>query len=316
MRIAVIDLGTNTFNLLVAEAEQPDAASFADTFQTLYNERVPVKLGEGGINQGIITEAAFQRGMDAMRYYAELISKWKGDRILAFATSAVRNATNGDDFVQAVKEATGIEVKVIDGDKEAELIAEGVKQAVKLSRDRSVIIDIGGGSTEFIILDENEIFWKQSFEIGGARLLERFDPSDPIRPEEIRAISSYLDETLQPLWAAVKEYRVRELIGASGSFESLAAMVNAHFDSIPNLDERTECEFIMQQCAFVHADILSSTREQRLQMKGLIPMRVDMIVVSAILVETVISQTGIGRMRYSAYALKEGVLKEFLDGKL
>lgn len=310
MRIAVIDLGTNTFNLLIAESMQ------RGNFRTLYNEKLPVKLGEGGINQGLITEAAFQRGLDAMRHHKDLIDQYKGERILAFATSAVRSASNGKAFVDEVKKLTGIDVHVISGDEEAGFIATGVRQAVTLSNERSLIIDIGGGSTEFIILDENEIFWKQSFDIGASRLLQSFHPSDPITPDEVHWITRYLVGTLAPLWEAVNRFHVRELIGASGSFESLAEMVNAHFGSIPNLDARTECEFVMQQCAFIHADILSSTREQRLRMKGLIPMRVDMIVVSAILVETVISQTNISKMRYSAYALKEGVLREFLDGNI
>jgi exopolyphosphatase / guanosine-5'-triphosphate,3'-diphosphate pyrophosphatase len=308
MRIAVIDLGTNTFNLLIAETLRYGG------FRTLYNEKLPVKLGEGGINKGVIAEAAFQRGLDAMAYYKELIEKYKGERILAFATSAVRNASNGNEFTDRVQETTGITVHVINGDMEADLIAIGVRQAVNLSKERSLVIDIGGGSTEFIILDDKEVFWKQSFEIGASRLLQRFTPSDPILPEEVRTIAAYLAETLESLWEAAKQYHVRELIGASGSFESLAEMVHAQFGSLPGLGDKTECEFIMQQCAFIHADILSSTREQRLRMKGLLPMRVDMIVVSAILVETVISQTNISRMRYSAYALKEGVLREFLDG--
>lgn len=310
MRIAVIDLGTNTFNLLMAETLDDGK------FSALYNERVPVRLGEGGINQGFITDAALQRGVDTMAYYAALIAKWKCDKTLAFATSAVRNASNGDAFTAAVKKETGIEINVISGNEEAEFIAKGVRQAVQLSDQPSLVMDIGGGSTEFIILNKDEILWKQSFEIGASRMIQHFQPSDPITAEEVHKISLYLGETLQPLWEAGKKYGVTELIGASGSFESLAAMVDARFGSLPEFEESAEGEFNMQQCAFIHADILVSTREQRLQMPGLIAMRVDMIVVSAILVETVISKLELWKMRYSAYALKEGVLRAFLDGSL
>ena len=155
MRTAVIDLGTNTFNLLIAEA------SIGGGFATLYNEKLPVKLGEGGINKGIITDEAFYRGVQAMSYYADMIRQWKGEKILAFATSAVRNASNGNDFVRTVKEKTGIDIHVINGNQEAEYIARGVSQAVKLGKKHSLVMDIGGGSTEFIILNDSEILWNK-----------------------------------------------------------------------------------------------------------------------------------------------------------
>lgn len=310
MRIAVIDLGTNTFNLLVAEADTDGC------FSALYNERVPVRLGEGGINEGFIADEALQRGVDTMKYYAEKVEELGAQKVLAFATSAVRNASNGTAFTAAVLAATGITINIISGDQEAEFIANGVRQAVKLSDEPSLVIDIGGGSTEFIILNTDEILWKQSFEIGASRMIQFFKPSDPITAEEVHRIAVYLGETLQPLWEAARKYEVTELIGASGSFESLAAMVDARFGSLPGFEKAPEGEFNMQQCGFIHADILVSTREQRLKMPGLIAMRVDMIVVSAILVETVISKIGLWKMRYSAYALKEGVLRGFLDGKI
>ncbi len=307
MRIAVIDLGTNTFNLLVAESDPFKG------FEALYNEKLPVKLGEGGINKGIIAEPAFIRGIEAIENYAETIKKWGAEKTLAFATSAVRNASNGADFVKTVFDKTGIEIQVISGDKEAEYISLGVRQAVVLSDKPSLIIDIGGGSTEFIIVDDTQIFWKQSFEIGASRLLQRFEPSDPITNEEKGSMVNYLTHELDDLWAAAEKYKVTELIGASGSFESLAELVNMRYHSLTGLSIKTECEFNLEQCEAIHTEILASTREQRLRMKGLIAMRVDLIVVSAILVETVVSKLGISKMRYSSYSLKEGVLWSFLN---
>jgi exopolyphosphatase/guanosine-5'-triphosphate,3'-diphosphate pyrophosphatase len=309
MRIAVIDLGTNTFNLLVAETD------LFGGFETLYNERLPVKLGEGGINKGFIAEAAYIRGLEALENYASTIRQWQCERTLAFATSAVRSSSNGNEFIQTVLEKTGIEVQVISGEMEAEFISMGVRQAVTLTEDPSLIIDIGGGSTEFIIVNNEKMLWKQSFEIGAARLLQRFEPSDPIKPDEQKQISDYILDELQPLWEAATSFKVKELIGASGSFESLAELINMRYHSLPGLEDRTECEFVLEQCATVHAEILASTRDQRLKMKGLVAMRVDLIVVSAVLVETVVSRLGISKMRYSSYALKEGVLWRFLNSQ-
>ena len=306
MRIAVIDLGTNTFNLLVAESTE------GGQFIPLYNERLPVRLGEGGINTGIITDAAYMRGLEAMDIYSEAIRQWHVDKKMAFATSAIRNSSNGIQFTDDVFHRTGIKISVISGDEEARYIFLGVKQALQFHESNSLIMDIGGGSTEFIIVNRDGMIWKQSFEIGASRLLQRFKPSDPIRPEEIQAISEYLGEQLHALKEAVLENPVTELIGASGSFESLAEMILARFFPEEEFDG-TEFVFDLGQADVIHQLLLQSTQEQRLQIKGLVAMRVDMIVISAILVEWIIRELNIGHMRMSAYALKEGVLNEFLS---
>ncbi|MCC6837593.1 MAG: phosphatase, partial [Bacteroidia bacterium] len=168
MRIAIIDLGTNTFNILIVDVDGNQ------NIKQLFQTKIPVKLGEGGINQGFIAPIPFQRGMDALIQYQLIIEEYGVDNTFAFATSAIRSARNGTDFVNIAKEKTGIEVQVISGDKEAELIYYGVRSAVNMTNDTSLIIDIGGGSTEFIIANKDQIFWKQSFLLGAARLLEIF----------------------------------------------------------------------------------------------------------------------------------------------
>jgi exopolyphosphatase/guanosine-5'-triphosphate,3'-diphosphate pyrophosphatase len=305
MRVAVVDLGTNTFNLLIADAH-------GTFFSKVHSEKIPVRLGEGGINKGVIVEDAYLRGLEAMEHYASECRQFEVERIIAFATSAVRNAANGTQFTVDVKMRTGIEIQIIDGAKEAEYIYKGVRAALNFREERSLIIDIGGGSTEFIIADKDGLLWKRSFEIGASRLLQRFQPSDPIRQDEIYEIEQYLDETLNPMYQAARELQVTELIGASGSFESLAEMLFAEHDPNRTIEESTSFEFDLAQCAAIHEKLLQSTRAQRLQIKGLVAMRVDMIVVSAILVELVIRRLELPAMRMSSYALKEGALTDLL----
>lgn len=308
MRVAVIDLGTNTFNLLIAETNSEGG------FVTIFNEKLPVRLGEGGINSGIIVPAAYMRGLEAMDTYAEAIRQWRVDKKMAFATSAMRNAANGQQFVNDVFHRSGIRIKIISGDEEAQYIYEGVRQAIDFHEQNSLIMDIGGGSTEFIIANKAGLIWKQSFEIGASRLLQRFAPSDPIKQSEIDEIIKFLEFALAPLREAVEENPVYELVGASGSFDSLAEMILARFYAGEEFDG-TEFVFDLGQAEVIHKQLLSSTREQRLQIKGLVAMRVDMIVISAILVEYIVRELGIGHMRMSAYALKEGVLQKFLKDK-
>lgn len=307
MRFAIIDLGTNTFNILIVEVGKDKK------YRTLFQTKLPVKLGEGGINDRMIRPVPFQRGIDALKQHQRTIEKYDVQHVYPFATSAVREAVNGKEFVHRLKVETGYEVKVISGDKEAELIYYGVREAVKMSDQRSLIIDIGGGSTEFIIADKDKIYWKKSFLLGAARLLEKFNPSDPITDEEITHIQQYLDEQLQPLAEALQQFPVTELIGSSGSFDSLAEMIAAKFYSPDILNNVTEYDFKLSDSVAIYDILLKSTKEERLKMDGLVEMRVDMIVISSILVNFILSSFDIVNMRLSTYSLKEGVLAELVN---
>jgi exopolyphosphatase/guanosine-5'-triphosphate,3'-diphosphate pyrophosphatase len=305
-RIAVIDLGTNTFNLLVVEVN-PDK-----TYKQIFQNKISVKLAEGGINKGFIAPVPFERGIAAFKEHKQTIEKYGADKIRAFATSAIRGASNGKEFTDRIKTETGVEVQVISGDREAELIYYGVKLAAELKEENSLIIDIGGGSTEFIIGNKNGIVWKQSFLLGAARLLEIFHPSDPIKEAEITALENYLRKELEPLFHAVGKYPVTELIGSSGSFDSLAEMIAWKYYTPAILEGKTEYTFNLADCEAIYNIVIASGKEERLKMKGLIPMRVDMIVVSSIIVNFVIRAFHIHNMRLSTYSLKEGVLYELL----
>ena len=241
-RIAVIDLGTNTFNLLIVEV------NIDKSYHQIFQTKISVKLAEGGINNGFIAPIPFQRGIDALKTHKQTIEKYKGDHVLAFATSAIRGASNGVEFVLKAKEEINVDIQVVSGDKEAELIYYGVRSAVKMDNQTSLIIDIGGGSTEFIIANKEKVFWKQSFLLGAARLLEKFAPADPITESEIKIINEYLEIELQPLFEAVKKYPITELIGSSGSFDSLAEMVAHKFYTPSILDNKTEYTFNLDVC--------------------------------------------------------------------
>jgi exopolyphosphatase/guanosine-5'-triphosphate,3'-diphosphate pyrophosphatase len=306
MRIAIIDLGTNTFNILIVETEN------SDTYKQIFQTKIAVKLGEGGINKGFIAPIPFQRGIDALVQYKLVLDDYGVEKVFAFATSAIRSASNGNEFVAIAKLKANIDIQVISGDKEAELIYYGVRSAVKMTDKTSLIIDIGGGSTEFIIANKDQVFWKQSFLLGAARLLERFNPSDPITDKEIEDVKGYLKQELQPLFEAVKKYPITELIGSSGSFDSLAEMIAHRFYTPSILENKTEYEFKMDDCSAIYDIIIKSTKAERTAMKGLVQMRVDMMVISSILVHFVVAEFEIEKMRLSTYSLKEGVLHDVM----
>ena len=178
-RIALIDLGTNTFHLLITEIND------REQLVELGKYKEPVKLGEDGMPEGAITEAAYTRGMATLENFKKVVDAAGVTTVLAFATSAIRSASNGKQFVQEAYERTGFRVTVINGNEEAALIHEGVKNGVKMPKNEAVLlVDIGGGSVEFIVSQNGEAVLLRSLNIGAARLLEVAHPSDPINTSE------------------------------------------------------------------------------------------------------------------------------------
>ena len=307
MRVAVIDLGTNTFNLLIAEITEEGI------FKKIFSDRIPVKLGEGSINSGYISPAPFQRGIDSLLHYKKLIDKNKVTAVKAFATSAIRSASNGPDFIRLAQEVAGIHVETIDGEREAELIYKGVSTGVELGKTPSLMMDIGGGSTEFIICDGFNVFWKKSFLLGAARLLEKFKPEDPIHIETINQINTYFSESLQELADAVQKYKPVQLIGSSGAFDSFVDLIAAEYNKRGLSDRKTEYNISLHDFSLVAEKVIHSTWQQRLAMKGLIPIRVDMIVISFLFVKYILGTFRMPIFKASTYSLKEGVIAEMLE---
>lgn len=306
MVFAVIDLGTNTFNLLIGEM-LPDK-----TFKRLFNTKIAVKLGEGTINSGYIADAPFQRGISALKQYQQYIQDYNVEKEFAFGTSAIRSASNGPDFVKAALEEAKIAVTVIDGNEEAELIYYGNRMAVKMSEETSLIMDIGGGSTEFILANKDTIFWKKSFKLGAARLLERFKPSDPITDEEIKDFHDYLRAELLPLREAVKLYQPQELIGSSGAFDSVVDLIGGEFDHPLINDAQTEYHISLSEYELISRKIKASTLRERYQMPYLIHMRADMMVISIMLIDHILKEINLNVFKTSIFSLKEGVISKKL----
>ena len=305
MRIAILDLGTNTFHLLIADVMERKS-------KIIFRSKIAVKLGEGSIENNWIAPRPFRRGINTLLHYQEIIQKLKPDKVVAYATSAIRSAENGNNFVKAVKTETGLKIKIISGDEEAELIYFGVRQCIRLD-EPSLIMDIGGGSTEFIIADDTNIFWKRSFNIGAARLLAHFSPSDPIRKSEIKKIEHYFDENLILLKNAIKKYPVNKLIGSSGSFDTFAEMAGHRFHNRNIIKRVSSYEFSMMEFKKLSKIIIESTLEERMNMKGLIKMRIDMIVLAALFTNYILRSLSIREMHLSKFALKEGVLWKELN---
>ena len=305
-RITILDLGTNTFHLLIADILNGQVE------QVIHKDYRAVKLGEGGITKGFITDEAIQRGLNALEEFKEIAVKHHANQIKAVATSAIRDAKNGKAFIELIFRELQIEIEIIDGDREAELIYKGVRAAVKMAQNPALIMDIGGGSVEFIIANSDKIFWKKSYPVGAARLMEQFHKSDPISLEDISKINTYFDESLAELITQLAFYKPRTLIGSAGAFETFAELVTHQFNLNSENIEAPDFQFDKVQLNTVWNLILQSTHDQRSKMQGIIPLRVDMIVVATVLTQYIQQKSGIKELKLSKYALREGVLYDLI----
>lgn len=298
--IAILDLGTNTFNLLIA-------GQTTDGLKMIHQSKEISRLGEGGIDKHEIIPVAFARGIDALKKHRVTIDTFSCSTVFAFATSAVRDAVNGKLFVQKAEEETGIKITIIDGEREAGLIWEGARNAMKIT-EPALIMDIGGGSVELIIGDSEKIYWKKSYPTGVSRLKECFNFSDPADNEEISLLKNFLDKDVNEICNHCQSFKVKNLIGCSGSFDSYADMIcskktGSRFDSL----HLTFFSFNYSEIIVLLEEIISTSDEERQHIQGLSPMRRDFIVYGAILTQMVIEKCHIKNVFLSAYSLKEGV---------
>ncbi|MCS7028649.1 MAG: Ppx/GppA family phosphatase [Bacteroidia bacterium] len=304
--LAAIDLGTNTFNLTFAEIKSKDEVQIKEKYKEM------VRLGQGGIGQGQIAPEAFERGLCAIKKFKKIIDARGTNKVIAMATSAIRSAKNGKEFIKTVKEQTGIDIQVINGNEEAALIYQGIKHAVHLDNEEVLMIDIGGGSVEFIVGNANSAKLIRSINVGAQRLLDAFVKSDPITENDLAQLRSHLKNELEKLLQEIQEFEVKTIVGSSGSFEAIGQII-AHKQK-KDITTINEFSFTPQDFKSVFHQIVNSNVHQRLQIPGMDKQRVDMIVPGCILIDFVLSYLPTVKiLKVSHYALKEGIIYNYVE---
>ncbi len=307
MKVAIIDLGTNTFNLLIAEV---DAASF----QVLFATKEAVKIGEGGILNGLISQDAMVRAMAALTGYSQTIALYGCEKVFAFGTSAMRDAKNAPDLVRQIREQLQIEVQIISGQEEAQLIVEGVRLAVPMTEKPVLIMDIGGGSTEFIIANNSSVFWKESYQLGVSRIRQLLQAEEPISQENLSSLDALLKGQLSNLIEQCNKHGVQTMVGSSGSFDSFIEMIWAEKGVTTDVKSVLTDTFSLDALAALNTKLLARTFSERKAIPGLVEMRVDTIHIASFMVQWVLHHCHLNEVVLSTYALKEGVLSRIMKG--
>jgi exopolyphosphatase/guanosine-5'-triphosphate,3'-diphosphate pyrophosphatase len=291
---AVIDLGTNTFNLLIASIEE-------DYFEVLWSGKEGVALGMGGINEKRIAADAFERGLETLNRFKQICEDWKVVQINAIGTSALRDATNSIDFLAKVKELTNIDIEIVSGEAEAELIYRGVSLTYHFQHP-AMIMDIGGGSTEFIFADKNGIFDLISLNIGVSRMFQEFQTSDPLTFDDAKNIENWLEAKANGYF---DEKQIDIIIGASGTFETFYELIhNTDFPSKTNALELSREE--LDSCL---ENIIRSTQAERDKNDRIIPIRKKMAPIAAVKTRWILNKLAVKQVVISPCSLKEGALR-------
>ena len=301
LRIGAVDMGSNSFHLVVVDAH-PDG-----TFDTLLREKEMLRLGDVVTRTGTIPEGHVERIVDTMRRFASMASSVGAVEVVACATSAMREADNSSDIVDLVREETGIDVEVISGRREAQLIFSAVRESLALEPGPAVCFDLGGGSLEVMVGDNAGLLWSTSLHLGAARLAAQFLDSDPPTPGELRRLKARILDVLSPVAREVASFEPKLMVGTSGTFQDLARMaVAARTGTVPGAVNQLVVE--RSDVAELHERLVSLPSSSRTKVAGLDARRADQIPVGSLLLLTAMKLFGFEDLTIGEWALREGIV--------
>lgn len=299
MIYSVIDMGTNTFQLLVAQKNE-------ERFEIKENIQTPVQLGLGAMKDYILQAEAMERAKVALKEYEQIIQSYPINyRPIALGTSILRNAKNKDEFFEWIQSNTMIQPKLISGDQEAQYIFQGILQSLPPNFDQSgLVIDIGGGSTEFILFKGKEILFRHSFEIGGLKLLALFQNEGEYDKNQYDDLKKHIETTLEPLLEVAQNQKAISLIGSAGAFETFYDLECGYKDvpKNPTYSNKLDQTIYDQNARF----ILNSSLKEREKMPGMKKFRSGIIPYSVGIVGLLRERLTITEIIVSNFSLKEG----------
>lgn len=308
LRVAAIDLGTNSFHMVIIEESPEKGIVEIDRVKDM------ICIGRGSISTKMLDEESMQSGVAALKNFLVLASQHgvTRDNILAFATSAIREAKNQHEFLRRVREETGLKVKVISGMEEAEFIYYGVRNAVKLRASNDLLFDIGGGSVEFVIANQEGVKLLESRKIGVARMLERFVTVDPVSEREITLLEQFFSAEMVSSVEAAKRLKVKRAIASSGTAENIARMIHSMHgrESEGSLNSSS---FTRSEFERLYRTMIPLNSAERRKMSGLDEKRVDLIVPGLILVSILFRMFGFEEVVVSDSSLREGMVLHYLQ---
>ncbi|MDO5003966.1 MAG: Ppx/GppA phosphatase family protein [bacterium] len=300
MKIGTIDIGTNSMRLLIADYKNNKIENRKKYINT-------TRIGQGVDDKGYITEEALERNLNALKEFADKCIEEKCEKVYCMGTSALRDSKNGQDFVNRAKELTNIDVKIICGEEESNLGFMGVLEGAGGDKSNDILVlDIGGGSTEFIVGNEDGIKFCKSENVGALRMTEKFITTDPISDEEFNKMSDFIEKTISSTLDKIKGMHVSKLVGIGGAITSLSAMNQQlevySMEKVHNsVVKKKDLEKILQ-------NLKKMTLSDKKTIKGLQSKRADIITAGVKILHIVMEKLEIEKIMISEYDNLEGLI--------
>jgi exopolyphosphatase/guanosine-5'-triphosphate,3'-diphosphate pyrophosphatase len=301
MRIAAIDIGTNSVHLIVCRV-RPDLS-----FEVIDRERDMIRVGAGSLADRCLPQANIDLAMQTLAKYRRLAESHGVDEVIAVATSAIREADNGGDFIDTARREVGLHVRVISGTEEARLIHLAAADALGIGRRPAIVIDIGGGSTEITCGTAARIEISRSFKLGAIRLTERYAKSDPLSPSDERRLVRHIRRDTRTCLEALAGRRAPLVIGTSGTILAIGALA-----ADGGGDEVRRRAVSAAAIRRVREQLVPMTLDERLQVPGLDPRRADIAAVGAILLDTLLQGLRAETLTLADVALREGLVLDYV----
>jgi exopolyphosphatase / guanosine-5'-triphosphate,3'-diphosphate pyrophosphatase len=310
MKLAAIDIGSNSIHLVIVRAVQGQHPEIID------REKEMVRLGAVTLREHRLPKETIDRAILTVRRFKKMAEHNGADPIITTATSAVREARNSQEFIERVRKEVGLEVKMLPGVEEARLIAMAVSEATDFNNRRALIVDIGGGSTEFIITCGGEPDLLLSLRLGAVRLTEKFISTDPVSPEELNRLGTNIRSDLTRAIGEIKAAGFDFVIGTSGTILNMvdAAVLAEDGDGRENLSdyESFSHTITLDQIAQLNRKLPAMTLRERSRVPGIEKGRADIIVAGGLLLECILTDLGATEITSCDWSLREGVILDYL----
>ena len=306
MRIAAIDIGTNSIHMAVVDAHGEAGFEVVDRAKSM------VKLGAGLFRARHMTDRAFDAGLETMRRYCKLAQSLGAEEILAVATSATREADNGGEFLKAVFHATGLSPRVISGAEEAQLIYRAVRHALEISDERVLVFDIGGGSVEAVVGEDDRVVLSDSMRLGVQRLLDGREKPDPLPSKRIHQLRGYIQGAAYDVVTRARDEGFQRVIGTSGTIRTLgeAVLLASGGAALRSVNAQLITRKALKELA---KRLSTMDSESRGKVPGIPEERADAIHLGAELLVQLLELAGSDTITLCDASLREGLVLDYLD---
>ena len=306
MKLAAIDIGTNSIHMIVVKVLQQR------NFEVIDREKAMAKLGVGVFATNRLSDRAFELGLETIERYVQLANQLGVDEIITAATSAIREAKNGEDFLKEVVRRTKIRPRMISGQEESRLILLAVRNAIALEDDNALVLDIGGGSTEAVVGNREEVLFGTSMKLGVLRLLDMFEDEKKMGKEARSVLASHMQFVAQPVLSGAKAVGFTRVIGTSGTIRTMgeAAYVERYDKSLNSVNAEVVALKDLQKMADKLIDLKPA---KRAKVEGVSEKRSDAIHLGGVLLCELLEMANVEEITLCDASLREGLILDYLE---